>query len=170
MGVNYLDGIGQNHSNTMSYCTRITRVSGDLCVVTADQLAWFTPWWPCGPSGRRHGCCSQTHCRTWLRNKRKESVRVCQSRYLDLKPIHDKGVPCDQLDKVVVEGDASTSIKDGGAAVTVEVCGDDLQKSEREVSEKTDRQTVLRSWRRDKRIPGALCIPGCPSWVLQPQP
>lgn len=39
MGVDYLDGIGQNHSNTMSYCTRITLVSAELCVVTADD--WF---------------------------------------------------------------------------------------------------------------------------------
>ncbi len=35
-------------------------------------------------------------------------------------------VPCDQLDKVVVEGDASASIKDGGANVAIEVCGDNL--------------------------------------------
>lgn len=57
--------------------------------------------------------------------------------------IHAEGVPCDQLDKVVIEGDASTSIKDGGAGVTVEVCGDDLQESEereRHVNKNTDRK------------------------------
>lgn len=41
-------------------------------------------------------------------------------------------VPCDQLDKVVVEGDTSTSIKDGGVAVAIEVCGHNLQERERE--------------------------------------
>ena len=35
-------------------------------------------------------------------------------------------VPCDQLDKVIIKGDASASIKDGGVSVTIEVCGDDL--------------------------------------------
>lgn len=42
-------------------------------------------------------------------------------------------IPCDQFDKVVIEGDAGTSIKDGGAAVTVEVCGDHLQGVEERV-------------------------------------
>lgn len=42
--------------------------------------------------------------------------------------------PWDQLDKVVVEGDASASIKDGGVTVSVEVCGDDLQEDQREHS------------------------------------
>lgn len=37
-------------------------------------------------------------------------------------------VPCDQLDKVFVEGDASTGIKDGGVSVAVEVCGHDLRE------------------------------------------
>lgn len=36
-------------------------------------------------------------------------------------------VPCDQLDKVIVEGDASAGIKDGGVAIAVEVCGDNLR-------------------------------------------
>lgn len=32
-----------------------------------------TPSQPCGPSGRRHGCCSQTHCRTcWGRKGKKK--------------------------------------------------------------------------------------------------
>lgn len=37
-------------------------------------------------------------------------------------------VPCDQLDEVLVEGDASTSIKDGGVGVAVEVCGHNLRE------------------------------------------
>lgn len=37
-------------------------------------------------------------------------------------------VPCDQLDEVVVEGDASTSIKDGGVGVAIEVCGHNLRE------------------------------------------
>ena len=37
-------------------------------------------------------------------------------------------VPCDQLDKVLIEGNASTSIKDGGADITVEICGHHLQE------------------------------------------
>lgn len=37
-------------------------------------------------------------------------------------------VPCDQLDEVFVEGDASTGIKDGGVGVAVEVCGHNLRE------------------------------------------
>lgn len=55
---------------------------------------------------------------------------VTDNRHLDLKAIHDEGVPWDQLDKVVIEGDASASIEDGGVTVAVEVCGDNLQGSE----------------------------------------
>lgn len=67
-----------------------------------------------------------------VRNKeKKESISIIGNGYLDVKVIHVEGVPCDQLDKVVVEGDASAGIKDGGVSVAVEVCGDDLQKSER---------------------------------------
>lgn len=47
----------------------------------------------------------------------------------NLKEIHAVAVPCDQLDKVVIKGNTSTSIKDGGVRITVEVCGDNLQKS-----------------------------------------
>lgn len=39
--------------------------------------------------------------------------------------------PWNELDKVFVESDASTSIEDWGVGVTVEVCGDDLQESKR---------------------------------------
>lgn len=39
-----------------------------------------------------------------------------------------EGVPCDQLDEVLVEGNASAGIKDGGVGVAVEVCGHDLQE------------------------------------------
>lgn len=44
-----------------------------------------------------------------------------------IRGVHNEYVPCDQLDKVVVQSDASASIKDGGADITIEVCGDDLQ-------------------------------------------
>lgn len=37
-------------------------------------------------------------------------------------------VPGDQLDKVIVESDASTCIKDGGVGVTIEVTGDNLEE------------------------------------------
>lgn len=49
---------------------------------------------------------------------------------------------------MVVEGDTSASIKDGGVAVAVEVCGDDLKESDERgchVKKITDGQTVLRS-------------------------
>ena len=43
--------------------------------------------------------------------------------------------PSYQLDKVVVEGDASSSIKDGGTLVTNEVRGHNLRKEEEEEEE-----------------------------------
>lgn len=48
------------------------------------------------------------------------------------KVTKEKGVPCDQLDEVVVEGDASTSIKDGGVAVAIEVCGHNLREEKKD--------------------------------------
>lgn len=55
----------------------------------------------------------------WLRTP------VTQTRGNKPKNTH---VPCDQLDEVIVEGDASTSIKDGGVGVAVEVCGHNLRE------------------------------------------
>lgn len=89
-----------------------------------------------------------------------------------MKVMRAEGVPCDQLDKVLVEGNASAGIKDGGVVVAIEVCGDDLRESEergRHVNENTDRQ-FKSSETGDKCIPGLLCIPEFPSWVLQLRP
>lgn len=67
-------------------------------------------------------------------------------KYEGLTATHAEVVPCDQLDKVVVEGNASTSIKDGGVSVTVKVCGHNLQEREADghVNKQTDQQITLK--------------------------
>lgn len=47
----------------------------------------------------------------------------------------ERPIPCDQLDEVVVEGDTSASVKDGGVAVAVEVCGHNLRGDKGQIPE-----------------------------------
>lgn len=126
-----------------SYCKGITLASGE-CVTW--QFG-FTPWRPYEPSGRRRGCCIQTRCRTWLGTKDKKGISpsLLELIHVNVKVIRGLRIaPWDQLDKVVVEGDASASIKDGGVTVSVEVCGDDLQEDEREHSPLLKRELTIK--------------------------
>lgn len=62
---------------------------------------------------------------------------------------------------MVVEGDASAGIKDGGMTVAVEVCGDDLRESRergRHINGNADGQTVKRSERRETNTYLVLCV------------
>lgn len=58
-------------------------------------------------------------------------AQLLGSKYLRNVTSLSKSVPCDQLDKVVVEGDSGSSVKDGGVAVAVEVCGHDLRREKK---------------------------------------
>ncbi len=78
------------------------------------------------------------------------------------------GLPCDQLDKVIIEGNASTGIKDGWTHIPIEVRGHHLHT---EGSYKTVRwETLVTTLTQLMCIPGARCIPECLSWVHQLQP
>lgn len=56
-------------------------------------------------------------------------AQLIGNKYLNVTS-WSKPVPCDQLDEVVVEGDTGASVKDGGVAVAVEVCGHNLRGGE----------------------------------------
>lgn len=61
----------------------------------------------------------------WVCSRRELSIMTCHWG-TSLGPLEGRILPCDQLDKVIVEGDASTSIKDRGATIPVEVSGHNL--------------------------------------------
>lgn len=46
----------------------------NVCDVTwsLDDRLQTTPWQPCGPSGRKRGCCIRTRCHTWPEKKQKQ--------------------------------------------------------------------------------------------------
>lgn len=95
-----------------------------------------TPWSACTAAGQQHGGCSQTRCHTWGDKKQNEPLVVDGSNFVfslhQLSALHQglvkvfETLPGNELDKVVVEGDACTSIKDGGMGVTDEVRGHHL--------------------------------------------
>lgn len=114
----------------MSYRKCITLVSGECVLgysaVTTGLVYSLEAMWTIRSQTRVLYANSLSYL---VRNKEKKGINIHHWKWIfGCEIIHDEGVPCDQLDKVVVEGDASAGIKDGGVSVAVEVCGDDLQK------------------------------------------
>lgn len=106
---------------------------------------------------------------SYLSGEKAENGSTPWRQILELHPL-EPTVPCDQLDEVVVEGDACASIKDGGVAVAVEVRGHDLRGTERRRLVQQQDLAVQRGQSERANTPGAPCSPGCPSWGRQQQP